>query len=272
MRLVTWNLNGIRAAIRKGFDEFIIRMDPDILLLQEVRALPEQLPKDWAPSMEGVIWHPAEKKGYSGVSTWDKSQHLIQEIGRGMPSVIDPDDDEGRILHTLHNTDIGPIHCINIYLPNGGASPERQAYKEEWLEDLLLWAQKWAESGEAVVLCGDLNIAHEENDIWNPSGNRRTSGFLIQEREWFSRFLNSGWNDLHRMHFGDIKGPYTWWSNRGQAREKNRGWRIDYVLANDVAAEYVQHVEVLRQGGLIVSDHAPLIVDFSLEKNVEVNL
>ncbi len=263
MRLVTWNLNGIRAAIRKGLDEFISEMNPDILLLQEVRALPEQLPKGWEPSMKGVIWHPAEKKGYSGVSSWDKEGEM-REIGRGMISEIDPNDDEGRILHTRHETEIGPINCINIYLPNGGASPERQLYKEEWLEDLLNWAQKWSDDKEAVVICGDLNIAHEENDIWNPKGNRNTSGFLIQEREWFTRFLQSGWHDLHRLHFGDTNGPYTWWSNRGQAREKDRGWRIDYVLANATAAKLVKNVEVLRRGGLVVSDHAPLIVDFGL--------
>ncbi|MEO2243082.1 MAG: exodeoxyribonuclease III, partial [Candidatus Poseidoniia archaeon] len=120
------------------------------------------------------------------------------------------------------------------------------------------------EMDEPAILVGDLNIAHTEEDIWNPTGNRHTSGFLAHEREWFSRFLESGWHDLHRLHFGSRKGPYTWWSNRGQARALDRGWRIDYVLANDAALAAFEGAEVLREGGLVVSDHAPLIVDFNL--------
>ena len=109
-----------------------------------------------------------------------------------------------------------------------------------------------------------LNIAHQEDDIWNPSGNRKTSGFLGYEREWFTRLLECGWHDLLRIHVGSGKGPYTWWSNRGRARELDRGWRIDYVLANDAARPLFKSAEVLREGGLVVSDHAPLIVDLDL--------
>lgn len=257
MRVVTWNLNGIRAAIRKGLDDFIERIDADIWLLQEVRALPEQLPTDWTlPDGHEVIWHPAERKGYSGVASM--SRVGMEELGRGIGTQLDPDDLEGRVL----TTKCGPLTCINIYLPNGGSGPERQAYKDRWLEDLLVWAKKFLDSPEPAILVGDLNIAHTENDIWNPSGNRRTSGFLPHEREWFSRFLDSGWHDLHRIHFGEQKGPYTWWSNRGQARALDRGWRIDYVLANNAAFASFKTAEVNRQAGLDCSDHAPLIIDF----------
>ncbi len=259
MRIVTWNVNGIRAAIRKGLDEFIDRIDADVWLLQEVRALPEQLPTDWAlPTGHEVVWHPAERKGYSGVATM--SRIGLEEIGRGIATKLDPEDAEGRAL----TTNCGPLTCINIYLPNGGSGPERQAYKDEWLEDLLAWADSYLESPEPVVLVGDLNIAHTEEDIWNPSGNRFTSGFLNHEREWFDRFLARGWRDLHRIHFGSRKGPYTWWSNRGQARVLDRGWRIDYVLANSAARPLFKSAEVMREGGLVVSDHAPLIVDLNL--------
>ncbi len=259
MRVVTWNLNGIRAAIRKGLDDFISRIDADIWLLQEVRALPEQLPADWSlPAGHEVIWHPAERKGYSGVATL--SRVGLADEGRGISTRLDPSDLEGRVLVTR----CGPLHCVNIYLPNGGSGPARQAYKDEWLEDLLGWARRFLEMDEPVILVGDLNIAHTEEDIWNPTGNRHTSGFLAHEREWFSRFLESGWHDLHRLHFGSRKGPYTWWSNRGQARALDRGWRIDYVLANDAALAAFEGAEVLREGGLVVSDHAPLIVDFNL--------
>ena len=205
MRVVTWNLNGIRAAIRKGLDDWLEIIDADVLLLQEVRALPEQLPSDWSlPEGHNVIWHPAARKGYSGVASI--SRIGINEVSRGIGTSLDPDDSEGRVL----TTKCGPLTCINIYLPNGGASPERQAYKDHWLEDLLAWSHDFLNSSDPVVLVGDLNIAHTENDIWNPTGNRMTSGFLDHEREWFSRFLGSGWHDLHRIHFGDRKGPYTW--------------------------------------------------------------
>ena len=259
MRIVTWNLNGIRAAHRKGLDDFINKIDSDVWLFQEVRALPEQMPKDWQPiGGHEIIWHPAEKKGYSGVSTW--SRIGISEEGRGISTNVDINDSEGRVLHTKH----GNLHCINIYLPNGGANIERQKFKDQWLEDLLIWSKKFIDLDEPVLLCGDLNIAHTENDIWNPSGNRNTSGFLTHEREWFTRLLSIGWYDLLRIDSGDIKGPYSWWSNRGQARALNRGWRIDYALANDAALEIFQSARILREGGLTVSDHAPLIIDLDI--------
>ncbi len=259
MRIVTWNLNGIRAASRKGLDEFIEKIDSDIWLFQEVRALPEQMPDGWMPPKNhDVIWHPAQKKGYSGVSTW--SRVGISEQGRGISTTVDMEDSEGRVLHTKH----GNLHCINIYLPNGGANVERQRFKDKWLEDLLIWAKKFIDIDEPVLLCGDLNIAHTENDIWNPSGNRNTSGFLEHEREWFTRFLATGWYDLLRIEYGEKKGPYSWWSNRGQARTLNRGWRIDYILANEAAYNVFKKISILREGGLKVSDHAPMIVDLKI--------
>ena len=131
MRLVTWNLNGIRAAIRKGLDEFVERINPDILLLQETRALPEQLPKGWNPTMAHTLMHPAEKKGYSGVATWSKES--FKDMGRGTGTNLDPNDLEGRMLHTYHNC----VHFLNCYLPSGSNKIERQIWKEQWMEDLL---------------------------------------------------------------------------------------------------------------------------------------
>ena len=174
------------------------------------------------------------------------------------PSPIpDPDDLEGRMLHTYHDG----VHCLNCYLPSGSSKIERQLWKEQWMEDLLEWARPFTKLDEPVFLCGDLNIAHTEDDIWNPVGNKNMSGFLPQEREWFDRLLASGWNDLLRISVGPGKGPYSWWSNRGQAREKDRGWRIDYVLGNAAAAPLLKRASVMREGGLVVSDHAPVIVD-----------
>ena len=258
MRLVTWNLNGIRAAIRKGLDDFVERINPDILLLQEVRALPEQLPKDWTSPMPHTLMHPAEKKGYSGVATWSKES--FDEMGRGISTTLDYDDTEGRMLHTYHNG----IHCLNCYLPSGSSGDVRQSWKEAWMADLLEWARPFTELDEPVFLCGDLNVAHTEDDIHNPSGNRKTSGFLPQERDGFDRLLASGWGDLLRIGVGPGKGPYSWWSNMGRARQEDRGWRIDYVLATAAGARLLQRASVMREGGLVVSDHAPVIVDLDI--------
>ena len=254
MRIVSWNVNGIRAAIRKGLDEFVEKMNPDVLMLQEIRALPEQLPKDWKkPKGMEIIWHPAEKKGYSGVSTWSKGTQSEISRGRG-----DSDEDlEGRVLSTEYNG----IIFVNVYLPSGSAKIERQQYKENWMNEFFEWLQPFANSKKPVIVAGDLNIAHTEDDIWNPVGNRNSSGFLPNERVWFTELLNSGWNDVCRESFGEMKGPYSWWSNRGNARILDRGWRIDYFLTNDAAKKMVKGASILREGGLKVSDHAPIILD-----------
>jgi len=256
MRIISWNVNGIRAAIRKGLDRFVDQLAPDIVMLQEIRCLEEQLPEGWRPPADmDVIYHPAQRKGYSGVSTWSRPE--MSESGRGLSS---GEDEEGRMLVTNH----GELTLINTYLPSGSAREDRQRYKEEWMEEFLTWLRPHTESDQPVIVAGDLNIAHTEDDIWNPAGNRNTSGFLPREREWFSRLLDSGWSDVCRERFGECKGPYSWWSNRGRARLLDRGWRIDYFLANEAAAGLVRHAEILREGGLVVSDHAPVIIDIDL--------
>ena len=197
MRIVTWNVNGIRAAIRKGLDKFIDKMDADVLMLQEVRCLPEQLPKDWeVPEGYEMILHPAEKKGYSGVATLSKGP--MKEQGRGMKGSLDPTDSEGRVLITEHDD----LLVVNTYLPSGSSKEERQIYKETWMEQWRQFIQPLIELEKPVIVAGDLNIAHTENDIWNPKGNAKSSGFLPHEREWFSDLLNDGWHDLFREHVG----------------------------------------------------------------------
>jgi exodeoxyribonuclease-3 len=252
-RVTTWNVNGLRAALRKGYGEHIATLGSDVLLLQEVRALPEQLPGEWqAPADWNVHWHPAEKKGYSGVATWTRGPHEL--IGRGLDGAADP---EGRVLQTRAHG----LRLVNVYLPSGSSGAERQAEKERWMVDFMTFAARLAALEEPVVLVGDLNIAHTEDDIWNPGGNKNNSGFLPHERAWFSELLGAGWTDTLRAHFGSGKGPYTWWSTRGQAREKDRGWRIDYVLCNAAAAARVRDVRVDRDAGLSISDHAPVTID-----------
>ena len=256
MRIVSWNVNGIRAAIRKGLDKFISSIDADVWMLQEVRCLEEQLPKNWSiPEGFEMILHPAKKKGYSGVSTI--SRIPIKEIGRGIEGIVDPGDSEGRVLVTKH----GNVTLINTYLPSGSSKEERQSYKENWMEEWRGTIRKYLNSSNPVIVAGDLNIAHTEQDIWNPKGNQKTSGFLPHEREWFSQLLSDGWHDLFREHVGPEQKIFSWWSNRGQARAKDRGWRIDYFLGNSAAKNVVKSVEIIRQGGLEVSDHAPVVLD-----------
>ena len=259
MRFVSWNVNGMRAAIRKGIDGYFDSLDADVWMLQEVRCLPEQLPKGWNwPAGYEVNLHAAEKKGYSGVATMSRIQTDAVATGKG--GSIDSDDSEGRVLVTQH----GDLTCINTYLPSGSNKEERQAFKEAWMDEWREFLRPYFSQSTPVVVCGDLNIAHTEDDIWNPKGNAKSSGFLPHERAWFTELLNDGWHDVFREHVGEGEKIFSWWSNRGQARIKDRGWRIDYFLLNDAAAECFESIRIERQGGLDVSDHAPVILDLKV--------
>jgi exodeoxyribonuclease-3 len=253
MRITTWNVNGMRAAIRKGIDRFLLDIDPDVLLLQEIRCLPEQLPAQWAaPEGWHVHWHPAEKKGYAGVALWAKEPFSVEETGLNGP------DPEGRVLRV----NFKDWSLASIYLPSGSSNDERQLRKEAWMKSFADWAKPMSTWDKPVLLAGDLNIAHTELDIHNPKGNKNNSGFLPHERQWFSDFLDGGWHDLMRLSYGPAQGPYSWWSNRGRARELNRGWRIDYILGNEAAKKRFRRASTLREGGLLISDHAPVTADF----------
>ena len=253
MRVLTWNVNGMRAALRKGFERHIDRLQPDVMLLQEVRALPEQLPDAWRePDEWHVEWHPAEKKGYSGVATFSRTP--LKRLKSGIDGADDP---EGRVL--LTQTD--GVDLLNIYLPSGSSSDAAQAKKNQWLESFTPYAAQLRRRRRPLLMAGDLNIARSERDIYHWRSNRGTSGFLPHEREWMDRLVDAGWSDVIRERFGDQDGPYTWWSNRGQARALDRGWRIDYLLANAAASRRVTDAFVDREAGLEVSDHAPVVID-----------
>ncbi|MFT5326422.1 MAG: exodeoxyribonuclease-3 [Planctomycetaceae bacterium] len=252
MRITTWNVNGIRAAIRKGFAEIVEQVSPDILLLQEVRALPEQIPAEWVnPDGWHVHWHPAEKKGYSGTAILSRSP--IEILGTG----LDKEDSEGRILRAL----IDGVEVVSVYLPSGSSSEDRQKVKEKWLEEFTPWADELKRKRRPVIMGGDFNIAHTEQDIFYAKSNEKTSGFFPHEREWMGDLIAGGWRDFVRNHYGDIQGPYSWWSNRGRARELDRGWRIDYLIGNTAAAKRFKTADICREGGMTVSDHAPVSID-----------
>ncbi|MBL4592129.1 MAG: exodeoxyribonuclease III [Phycisphaerales bacterium] len=255
MRIATWNVNGLRAAIRKGFSEHIQRVNPDVLLLQEVRALREQLPQEWqSPDGWSTLWHPAEKKGYSGTGIWSKQEQKEEQRGAG------EDDPEGRVIVSR----VGPVRVVSVYLPSGSSGEHRQIEKDRWLGFFIEWTSKLARSRIPTVLGGDFNIAHTERDIFYAKGNAKNSGFLPHEREWMGELLAQGWGDVVREKFGDVDGPYSWWSNRGQARVLDRGWRIDYLLVNKAAKKLVSDCHVDRVSGLEVSDHAMVVLDLNI--------
>lgn len=254
MRITSWNVNGLRAALRKGFAGHLRRVRPDVLLLQEVRAMPEQLPRPWGnPRGWHAIWHPARKPGYAGTAVWARGDLAEESRGLGGP------DPEGRVLVAR----VGAIRVVCVYLPSGSSGAHRQAEKERWMEVFAPWAERLARSTVPTIMGGDFNIAHTERDIFYAKGNAKNSGFLPHERAWFGTLLGAGWRDLVREHFGDTAGPYSWWSNRGQARALDRGWRIDYLLANRAAAKRFRGASVDRRSGLEVSDHAMVSIDLA---------
>ncbi len=254
MRICSWNVNGLRAAVRKGYFDFIEAINPDIILLQEIRVTPDQLTEDIrCPHGWFVYWNAAEKKGYSGTAIWSK--YPIESTVTG----LDGTDPEGRLIHAVTHG----LHIIDVYLPSGTSGDERQQQKELWMASFFPWSKTFSKMNEPVVIGGDLNIAHTEKDIFYAKSNKKNSGFLPHERAWFGELLDSGWHDFMREQFGDIDGPYSWWSNRGKARELDRGWRIDYLLGNDACFKRFKSAKTHREGGMTVSDHAPITVDLA---------
>ncbi|MCA9063768.1 MAG: exodeoxyribonuclease III [Planctomycetaceae bacterium] len=253
MRITTWNVNGLRAALRKGFLKHLDQIAPDVLLLQEIRVFPEQLPPEISnPDGWQVEWHPAQRPGYSGTAVW--SRLPFREVSRGV-AASDPDD-EGRLLEI----EVDGIAISSVYLPSGSSGEERQKVKDQWLVKFRRWASARKNRGP-VLFGGDLNVAHTPQDIFYAKSNENTSGYLPHEREWFGKLLKSGWHDLVREHYGSVDGPYSWWSNRGNARTLDRGWRIDYLLCNAALRQRFKSAQIHREGGLEVSDHAPVSVD-----------
>ena len=254
MRIVTWNVNGLRAALRKGFLEHIAGLNPDVLLLQEIRVLPEQLPKCYRnPEGWHVIWHPAERKGYAGTAVWSRLPIAEEERGAG------GSDPEGRVLRVSTQG----MQFISAYLPSGSSGDHRQAIKECWMDRFRAWADGLVATHVPTIMGGDFNIAHTERDIFYAKSNEKHSGFLPHERAWMGDLIASGWRDFIREHCGDVQGPYSWWSNRGQARALDRGWRIDYLLGNAAATTRVRSAHIDRAGGMTISDHAPVVVDLN---------
>ena len=252
-RIITYNVNGIRAAIRKGFLEWLSAADPDILCLQEIKAQPEQIPLVELEMMGYRAYvHSARKKGYSGVAILSKREPDHVEVGMGIPEY----DEEGRFLRA----DFGDLSVASIYHPSGSSGEERQSFKMQWLEDFQKYVGELKQYRNRLVLSGDYNICHRPIDIHDPVRNATVSGFLPEEREWMTGFLDSGFIDSFR-HLNKEPHQYSWWSFRANARANNKGWRIDYNMVSQNLKERIQRVAILAHAKH--SDHCPVLLEIS---------
>lgn len=247
-RLISWNVNGIRAIHKKGFLDWFKSVNPDILSLQETKAHPDQL-VDELKKVDGYESHfsAAEKKGYSGVVTYTKPKPVSIKQGIGIQKF----DSEGRFIIT----EFEDFTLFNIYFPNGKASVERLKYKMDFYDAFLKHCKKLLKQNKKIIVCGDVNTAHKEIDLARPKENSQTSGFLIEEREWIDKFLAVGFIDTFRM-FNQEPENYTWWDMVTRARERNVGWRIDYFYASENLKKYI--VSAAIHSTVMGSDHCPI--------------
>ncbi len=270
VKLVSANVNGIRAALRRGGVDWLVAADPDVICLQEVRATHEQLHESIAGSAlaEYHVTHStASSLGRNGVAILTKEQPIATRIGTKSAEF----DHQGRWVEVDVDTEAGPITAVSVYVHTGDAeNADKQGEKYRFLDEMTsrldALARRAIRTGRGAVVCGDLNVAHREQDLKNWKGNRGKAGFLEDERAYFDRwFARDRWVDLGRRAAGDVEGPYTWWTWRGQAFDKNVGWRIDYALATKALAAQVASVEVGRAATYDArwSDHAPVTVDFA---------
>ena len=253
-RIVTLNANGIRSASSKGLFRWLKRVEPDVVCLQEIKAHAGDITDALRASGQfHAHFHCAEKKGYSGTALYAVRKPRAVRCGFGIPEF----DAEGRYIEA----EFAHLTVISAYFPSGSSGPERQAAKYRFLDAFFPHLAQLVASGRDVVLCGDVNIAHREIDLKNWKGNRKNSGFLPEERAWLSRvFDEQGWVDVFRR-IDARPEQYTWWSNRGQARAKNVGWRIDYQIATPGVAARARRAEIYT--GRRFSDHAPLIIEYT---------
>ena len=254
MRLLSWNVNGIRAAQRKGFVDWVSQIGPDNLCIQETKASPEQLSEELT-AMPGyhVYFSSAERKGYSGVATY--SNVKPQDVAHGLG--IEKFDNEGRILRM----DYADFTLFNIYFPNGKSSEERLDYKMEFYDAFLEHLGQLKRQGRNVVICGDVNTAHKEIDLARPKPNEKISGFLPVERAWMDQWVSQGYVDTLRM-FNQEPGQYSWWDARGGGRSKNVGWRIDYFFVSESMKDKVTGAFIMPD--VMGSDHCPIGIDLAI--------
>ena len=251
MKLVSWNVNGIRAVLTKGFEDFFKNVNADIFCIQETKCQEGQVELEF----EGYqsFWNSAEKKGYSGTAIFTKIKPLAVKFGIG----IEEHDKEGRVI-TLEFKD---FYMVNIYTPNSKRELERLDYRQIWEDEIRKYLLKLNRT-KPVIRCGDLNVAHKEIDLKNPKTNTHNAGFTIEERNKMTELLNSGFIDTFRYLYPDKTDCYTWWSYMRKAREKNVGWRIDYFIVSDSIKDKIKEANIYQE--ITGSDHCPigLEIDF----------
>ncbi len=245
MKLISWNVNGIRACLNKGFKEFFEEIDADIFCIQETKCQKGQIDLEF----DGYTsyWNSAEKKGYSGTAVFTKIKPLNVTYGIG----IEEHDKEGRVI-TLEFED---FYLVNVYTPNSKRELERLDYRQIWEDEMRKYLLKLNEN-KPVVMCGDLNVAHKEIDLKNPSSNRRNAGFTDEERNKMTELLNAGFLDTFRYFYPDKTGEYSWWSYMRKARENNAGWRIDYFIVSKDMEKRLKDAKIYQE--IMGSDHCPV--------------
>lgn len=248
MKYISWNVNGLRACMGKGFLDFFTQAQADAVCLQETKMQPDQLTLELPGYHQ--FWNSAVKKGYSGTAIFARQEPLSVQIGIGIPE----HDQEGRVI-TLEYED---FYLVTVYTPNAQQGLARIDYRMAW-EDAFRTYLKELDGKKPVIVCGDMNVAHKEIDLKNPASNRGNAGFSDEERGKFGVLLSSGFTDTFRLLHPDAAGIYSWWSYRFHARENNAGWRIDYFLVSDRIKDRVRHAEILTD--VFGSDHCPVLLE-----------
>lgn len=252
-KIISYNVNGIRAAINKDFAGWLKAADPDVVCIQETKAQPEQIDTELFASLGYRSYMvSAEKKGYSGVMILSKSEPDHIEEGCGIEYI----DKEGRIIRA----DYGDLSIMSVYIPSGSSGDIRQDLKMQFLDDFYNYIQKLRESRPKLIVSGDYNICHKAIDIHNPVSNKNSSGFLPEERAWVDQFVDSGFIDTFRF-FNDQPDNYTWWTYRMNARAKNKGWRIDYHMATENLEPELKRAVILSEA--VHSDHCPILLELN---------
>ena len=259
MKLISWNVNGIRACIGKGFEESFAALDADIFCLQETKLQAGQIELD-LPEYE-QYWNYAERKGYSGTAVFTRIKPLNVTYGMG----IEEHDTEGRMITLEYES----FYLVNVYTPNSKEGLARLPYRMEWEDAVRVYLKK-LEQRKPVVLCGDLNVAHEEIDLKNPKTNRKNAGFSDEERAKMTELLSAGFIDTFRYFYPDKTGEYSWWSYRFNARKNNAGWRIDYFIVSDSLKDKI--IDATIETEIMGSDHCPVTLTIDLQRRCIMNI
>ena len=255
MKLISWNVNGLRAAAKKGFEDFFNNIDADAFCIQETKMQLDQVDESLEKIFEGYFsyWNSAEKKGYSGTAIFSKKEPINVTYGIG----IEEHDNEGRIITLEYEN----YYLVNCYTPNSKRELERLDYRQIWEDEIRRYLKRLEEK-KPVIYCGDLNVAHKEIDLKNPKTNHFSAGFTDEERHKMTELLDAGFIDTYRYMYPEKEEAYTWWSYMRQARDKNIGWRIDYFIVSNSIKEKIEDAKI--HSDILGSDHCPIELDITL--------